>query len=943
MAQFEQDGVIYEDLGNGQVKVVGYATTQPQAQPAAMTFGKPTVKEPEKPQIVKAADGSVVQVYADGTTRTVIGPEAGKNASDAKAPDAQKIANLRALERQIGSVRQLYKDNLAGGPSLSSIGEYLPFSQNRAFDSAGKALAETGFGAFRVPGVGSQSDAEGARFVEAYAPSASDQDAVIEQKLANLENRLFDTYREMGIKPLTATPQNQNIFPSVNEGRAFANDGTVRKTGNNGFDKYVTDQDRQRAETLQGAYERGASADELNEVAQGMGLDPFSPSDLNLLMGERAKGNRVRIAPFATGERSLSQQVLGAVADTPLGAYGGAALDAATLGFSDELVGAAMGERAGQLAQYAKEYSREQSPVASFLGDVTGGVALGGPLTSGVRLAGIKGAQAASPFVSKMTQAAAGSLPRAAVTAATLQGALTGAGQMNDNRLLGAAVGGGAGLGGGYIGSKLFGAGANAAMSGPATGGGNRVRGLFGGRQRPQIPTVDKPSQMVNATIGEDMGQILNRLTQAEELGAPMTLADQPQLTSLAGATVRRSPTAKTLADEIMEPRARGQYDRLIGAVERDLGPIANVPQLSDDLIKQARAQSEPLYRQAFDAPGASSVDVSGIVKTPMGNLAMQKAVGRVQNKLGPDGQPMDPSSLGFNIGAGNEVTLGQTPSFETLNYMKRGLDDIIEGGFDPIARSYTPEAQAATALKQNLVGQMDAVNPAYAQARSIYAGKAQERGALQQGQSALSMTPDTMNFQRQALSPSQQEQYGLGYRSAMSEQAGKARYSSNPFETAYGTPQAQQKIASLFPEGAERFGQQYDLERLIAKSKNEITGNSMTAARQNADADFAPGMLQAGMVDVATTGTPLVSGGRLLAKIGGDELGRIGAKRKAEALAPILFDADPAKNAAVLRELQKNIKVQKRAKGMFGGKSRALGAVSGGAPSVGFTLGLSE
>jgi len=540
-------------------------------------------------------------------------------------------------------------------------------------------------------------------------------------------------------------------------------------------------------------------------------------------------------------------------------------------------------------------------------------------------------------------QTAAGSLPRAAVTASTLQGALTGAGEMNDNRLLGATIGGGAGLAGGYLGSKIFGGANNAATSGPATRGGNQVRGMFGRRQRPEMPVIDKPSQMVNSTIGGDMDQILTRLTQAEQLGVPMTLADQPQLTSLAGATVRRSPNAKMMADDIMEPRARGQYDRLTGAIERDFGPIANVPQLSDDLIKQARTQSAPLYRQAFDAPGASSVDVSGIVKTPMGSLALQKAAGRVQNKLGPDGQPLDPQTLGFDIGAGNEVTLGQTPSFETLDYMKRGLDDIIDGGYDPIARSYTPEAQAATALKQNLVGQMDNVNPAYAQARSIYGGKAQERGALQQGQAALSMTPDTMNFQRQALSPSQQQQYGLGYRSAMSEQAGKVRYASNPFETAYGTPQAQQKVASLFPEGAERFGQQYDLERLLANSKNQITGNSMTAARSNADADFAPGMMQTVVMDAATTGTPLMTGGRLLAKLGGDELGRIGAKRKAEALAPILFDADPAKNAAVLRELQKNIKVQTRAKGMFGGKSRALGAVAGGAPSVGFALGFSD
>lgn len=38
MSQFEQDGVIYEDLGNGQVKVIGYAGA-PQSGPQSMTIG----------------------------------------------------------------------------------------------------------------------------------------------------------------------------------------------------------------------------------------------------------------------------------------------------------------------------------------------------------------------------------------------------------------------------------------------------------------------------------------------------------------------------------------------------------------------------------------------------------------------------------------------------------------------------------------------------------------------------------------------------------------------------------------------------------------------------------------------------------------------------------------------------------------------------------------
>lgn len=783
------------------------------------------------------------------------------------------------------------------------------------------------------------SDNEAKRMAAAIANL--DENQSVEEFNAGLDRA--EAYYRLQLETFPQA-QNQNISANINQGLAAANDGTSVRTGNNGFDKYVTDQDRERTATLQRAYDSGASVEQMNAELSRMNLEPLSPEKAQTLLNARAQGQRVNIAPYATGERGLSQQLLGAVADSSLGAYGGAALNAATLGYSDELVGAAFGDRAGELAQYAKEYARDESPVASFLGDITGGTALGGPLTAGLRYAGLKGAQAASPFAAKMFETAAGSLPRAAVTAATLQGAMTGAGEMNENRLLGAGIGGAAGLGGGYLGGKIFGGIDNVAKSGPATRGGNMVRNLYNGRQVPEMPVIDQPSRMINNSIDGQFGNVLSQMDEAAGFGLPMTLADaDPGLRSLAGATARRSPDAMGMAESALIPRQRGQYDRLLGAVDRDLGPIANVPQLSDDLIKKARADSAPLYDAAYSAPGASSVDISGIIKTPIGRQGLERAGSRVQNQLGPDGQPVDPASMGFDFNEAGEVTLGQTPSFQQLDYFKQGLDDIIEGGYDPIARSYTPEAQAATAMKQRLVGQIDNVNPAYKDARAAYAGPAADRDALQQGKAALNLPPDAMNFQRQGLSTSQQGQYGLGYRSAMAEQAGRVRLASNPWETAYGTPQAQAKVGSLFPGGADRFGRQYALEGQMARTNNEITGGSATAGRLIADDNFSPGVVQSMAFDAATSGAPIMTGGRLLGKLAGGELGRVGAKKKADALAPLLFDADPAKNAAVMRELQKNIKVKTKATGIFGGKARRSGSVAGGAGSVGLTLGLSN
>ena len=746
--------------------------------------------------------------------------------------------------------------------------------------------------------------------------------------------------------------QNQDILPSVNDGqRANANNagGSEQRFGNNGFDRYVTDKDSEFHNAVTGLFKNRNNTAQIRQFINESGYgSQYKDADIaNAVAYRDGTGSYARQGPQSgagfqkpeTGQRSLTQQNMSAIADSDVGNYGSAALSAATLGFDDELVGAAFGDRAGELMQYSKDYAREQSPWLSLAGDVTGGALLGGPLTAGVRYAGIKGAQAASPFAAKMFQKAAGSLPRAAVSAATLQGALTGAGEMNDNRLLGAGIGGAAGFGGGYLGGKIFGGIDNVANSGPATRGGNMVRNLYGGRQAPEMPVIDQPSRMVNARVGGDMDSIIDRLTQAKEFGAPMMLADQPQLTPLAGSVARTSPDAMRMADEVMEPRALGQYDRLTGAIQRDLGPVSNIPQHSEDLIKNARLASGPLYDEAFSLPGASSVQIDDLAQRG----SFQNALGRARNLAIEEGK--EPSSLGFDFDAEGNTVIGQTPSFRTLDYTKRGLDDVLEGYRDKTTGRLVLDEQgrAIDGTRRTLVERMDAVNDPYKQARAAYAGPAQEKESFLQGTKYGNLSPDALAFNYNKLSPTKQEQFKLGQRSNMIDEAAKVKFTSDPWKAAYGSPKTQEKLATLYPGGAERFGNQFDIERQMSDASYNIAGNSKTQERAMNDANFAPGIMQTALLDAATSGTPIMTGGKLLGKLAGGELGRFNAKSKADALAPLLFDADPAKNAAVLRELQKNIKVQKKAKGIFGGKARRSGSVAGGASSVGLTFGLTD
>lgn len=120
--------------------------------------------------------------------------------SPKKDPKATgRIANLKALEAQIARVGQLYQQGPGTTSGLSGLLDYLPTNQNKQFDAAGAGLGEMGLAAFRVPGVGSQSDAELRAFIEANRPSASDRDPQIEEKLRNLQTRLGANYQSLGV------------------------------------------------------------------------------------------------------------------------------------------------------------------------------------------------------------------------------------------------------------------------------------------------------------------------------------------------------------------------------------------------------------------------------------------------------------------------------------------------------------------------------------------------------------------------------------------------------------------------------------------------------------------------------------------------------------------------------------------------------------------------
>lgn len=645
----------------------------------------------------------------------------------------------------------------------------------------------------------------------------------------------------------------------------------------------------------------------------------------------RANGrNFVPRIPPVDAEMTGRDRFNASVFNNPAGA---ALMGAGSLGGgADEVFGAMSSivtgrDMSGEIARMdaIRQAAANQYPGATLAGNIAG--------------VAVTGAGAAR----MLPGLAATSLPGVLGTGAGY-GAVTGALDNNDDRLSGAAFGAGIGAAGGAIGAKVVAPGLErVSRSRPfrraleaLNGAGNAVTGQS--RTLAPVPQYT-PQQRVIASIGEDsLAQARNNLNDAARLNAPYSLADaDPRLRTLAGTVSRRSVEARNLAENTFEPRALGQADRAVEAIDNYLAPVTNMAERSGNLMQAGRTASAPYYNMAAQRAGVIDDEVAAILNTDAG----KDALGRAYRIASNEGR--DPNKMGFDLNDQGEVILREAPSFETLDLVKRGLDDKLGEFRNPVTGKLdlqgNPLAQSVEGLRQRFVGRMDALNDQYPKARAEYAQYAQRRDALDRGYQAPStmLRPRDLPAITNAMKPDQLGEFQRGYATRLADTVDSTRLVSDPFKRIYGSTADQQKIDMLFPKASD-FRRLTELERDMGKTAYETTGGSPTAARLAADAQLESNLgtmaVDAGSQMMTGGGAPLGSVWKAAqaALSGSAKLG-IGkaAERRATELAPVLFDtSNPAATAAMLDEITETamkIGQRRREAARYGAIYGSLGA----------------
>jgi hypothetical protein len=148
------------------------------------------------------ADAIKAKADAQAAVKALQGPT--KSAADQTA-DTRILGDLNTAVDTINLLTKQFNENLAGQGLIQSTLEYFPTQAKGVINSTAAGLADVGLALFKIPGMGSQSDADANRFVSANQPSTSDFDMTFLGKTYNLRRRIDAKVQSMGLPPIKWT------------------------------------------------------------------------------------------------------------------------------------------------------------------------------------------------------------------------------------------------------------------------------------------------------------------------------------------------------------------------------------------------------------------------------------------------------------------------------------------------------------------------------------------------------------------------------------------------------------------------------------------------------------------------------------------------------------------------------------------------------------------
>jgi hypothetical protein len=506
--------------------------------------------------------------------------------------------------------------------------------------------------------------------------------------------------------------------------------------------------------------------------------------------------------------------------------FGRAALQGLSFGWADEAearMRAAAGEGSYRdiLAQIqlAKRQFEKEYPIGSLATELVGGAPT-------MLLGGLGTARMAS-MAPQISARLAGLTGAAATGAGT--GAISGAGQAQpDERMAGAALGAGTGAVLGPLGEL----GIRGTQS-VVRKGGETLRSIAG-RESTQSFQRRADEKLIQALQRDGLtpNQVLDKLKTIQRSGyKPETIADVAgENTARLADVVAQYPGAAQIARELVEERTAGQAGRVISDFERALNFGGSALDLAEDITRTRSVVAQPLYQKAYSEGGVIKNDrINELMKIPQ----FQDAYQRARRIASLDGIDLPASAADIERVGGFDL--------RTLDYVKRGLDDVLFTGKQPGSGIGRTELGKLKERRTEFVSILDNVGPkSYKQARSVFAGQTEILNALEDGQNFTKLSPDQLKRTFSKLTDAEKDAFRAGVFDSVRENINKGADGANVLRRVWASPQKRDQLRIIV--GEQNWGDLTNAlarEKIIFQTGARIAGGSQTQPRTLAQREF--------------------------------------------------------------------------------------------------------
>ena len=567
-------------------------------------------------------------------------------------------------------------------------------------------------------------------------------------------------------------------------------------------------------------------------------------------VGSYAKGGPVHMADG--GEMSMAN--IGRAVGQGLG-----------LGFGDEAVArvrAKMENRPYEdvVKEEREAYQRfqEKNPFTALGTELVSGLIptigmamIPGAGTPGAVLGGTRTAMAAQRLASAFPKFMTGTTAKAAGSGA-VTGTIAGAGSETEgNRTSGAVSGGATGL-----------------VLGPTVAksiemGGKGIRAVKNAiKPSPGAVEQRATNKVLEAMARDEMDAkgLSDKLNKDINLGVKSTIMDaSPSLSSLGEAVVTRPGRGRKILGESLEERLEGGREAAAGRALKDIGKNVDYVAQEDTLMGKLRANANTLYDQAY---AHGSVDDTRILKVLEDDTfkkafkeaqAISNKEARAAELRGEDASRFKLNDIYGQDKDGNLTTVGKIPDVRTLDYIKRGIDALIDKGYRGEGMSKA-EANALKDLKKAYVQVIDENVPEYAVARAKYAGDMEVLDALRLGRTdylSPKMLPAEAKKVVDAMSDGERDALRAGVAQSLLTKVMDAPQQINAAQRIIGAPATRKRLEALFqdPNEYKVFEAAMQRESELFRNAQNIIRGSRTANKQEAIADLKSG---SGIFDIA-------------------------------------------------------------------------------------------